>query len=134
MAYVDGELDEAARQEFEARLQSSSELRSEVSELSRLGVLARQAAPPEPMDYEWEAIAGDPVQRAMHPFAWLCTGLGVLALAAWSAWAFLADESIGKAEKATVGLTVGGLLLLFLLVLKNRLRTLPYDPYRDVRR
>ncbi len=134
MAYVDGELDDTARVEFEARLATSSALRTEVTELRRLSVLARQAAPPEPMDHEWRAIAAEPLQRLLHPLGWLSFLFGSALLVGWTGWSFLRNEAVDTSAKAALGLALGGFALLLLLVLRNRLRTIAFDPYRDVHR
>ena len=134
MAYVDGELAPQACRELEARLASSPMLAREVAELQRLAVLARLAAPPEPMDSEWQRIRLDPLQRAALPLGWLTFGLGLAGLALVSLWLFLSDPAVPSALRWLGGLAALGLGVLFASVLRNRLRTLPFDPYRDVER
>ena len=50
MAYVDDQLDPAAKAEFEGRLSREEALREEVTSLRRLDLIARTAAPPENID------------------------------------------------------------------------------------
>ena len=133
MAYVDGELEESAAREFEERLKTSSELTREIAELRRLAVLARQVAPPEPMDYEWEKLAKDPIQRSGLSLGWALLFVGVIGHMGWFLWAlFSGDADTGL--KIVTGALAAGALILFLIVLRQRLKTLPYDPYRDVQR
>src|SRR4029077_1829316 len=70
MAYVDGELSAEGRVEFEERLATSAELRREVGALKELELLARAAAPREPIEHEWAALARDPVQRGTLGLGW----------------------------------------------------------------
>ena len=133
MAYVDGELEEAAVRDFEERLKASSELTREVADLNRLAVLARQVAPPEPMDYEWERLAQDPAQRSGMSLGWTLLFLGVVGQIGWFLWALFSSDAAVGLKLATGALAIGGLTL-FLIVLRQRLKTLPFDPYRDVQR
>lgn len=134
MAYVDGELDPARRSAFEERLNTERSLALEVAELERLAVLARQVTPPEPMDSEWRRLAADPVQRAGLPLGFLASALGAIGLFLWGIVAILVDPSLELLPKIFLTLLLLGLLLVFLLVARARLRTLPFDPYRDVQR
>lgn len=133
MAYVDGELTPAAHTEFEGRLEANAGLRRAVAELKELELLARRAAPKEPMDHEWAALARDPAQRSA-----LGLGFGLLVLGLVTLGLF------GLVELCTctapLALKIGLALLLFAggfllgATVRARLRTLPLDPYRKVQR
>lgn len=134
MAYCDGELEADAHAEFEARLASEPALLAEVSELRGLEVLARRVAPPEPGDFVRERLAREPLQRGGTTLAFGAL-IAALALgAAFLCWALLADDELPTALKATIALGAGGITLLFLVVLRQRLALLPHDPYRHVER
>lgn len=133
MAYVDGELSAEGRAELESRLDQSPELRREVSALKELELLARAAAPKEPMDHEWAALAQDPVQRAALGLGWILLGLGFLGLSAFGLWQLFRSEAPPALKLLFSALLLGGVLLLG-ATLRARLRTLPLDPYRKVRR
>lgn len=133
MAWVDDELDVAARAAFEARLADEPALRREVAALRKLEVLARSAAPPEPADHEWEALRRDPLQRGTLGIGWLLAIFGGLGLSACALWLLLTSGLAAAPKACLVGLVVG-LALLFLAVLRARLRLLPHDPYTEVRR
>jgi anti-sigma factor RsiW len=53
MAYADGELSMEGRREFEGRMLAEPKLGRFVAEHRALEILARHAAPPEPIDTEW---------------------------------------------------------------------------------
>jgi len=133
MAYVDGELAGEARRAFEARLAADPALAREVAGLRELAVLARQAAPPEPADHEWERIRQSGVQRTLSPLAWALIVLATLGLAGWLVYVECTCGLDLLPRICIVALTLG-LLLLLGLTLRNRLRTLPYDPYRKLKR
>lgn len=133
MAYADGELTGEPRAAFEAQLAGRPDLVREVARHQRLNVLARQAAPPEPMDHEWRRLARDPFQRALLVLGWVLGLGGAALLVAWGLHGlFTSDLALfPKLALAAVGL---GFLALLLAVLRARLLTRPYDPYTEIRR
>ncbi|MSR60965.1 MAG: hypothetical protein EXS08_00765 [Planctomycetes bacterium] len=133
MAYVDGELADAARAEFERRLAQEPALRTEVAALRELELLARAAAPREPLDHEWEALSREPLQRGVLGLGWVLLCAGVLGGIVFAALELaLSDEPL--ALKLVLAALAGGLALLFGAVLRARLRTQHLDPYRKVQR
>ena len=133
MAYADGELAGAARAEFEARLSRDILLAREVAAQKRLHVLARQAAGPEPMDHEWSRIERSSVHRSGRGLAWTMIVVGSLGILGWS----VAEElrsGLPIVPKISIAMLMAGLVVLFLLTLRNRLRTMPFDPYTQVKR
>jgi anti-sigma factor RsiW len=133
MAYADGELAPAERRAFEERIAREPLLAREVTELRELDVLARHASPPEPADHEWERIARSPSQRTLLPLAWTLIVVATIVLAGWILWTECTCGLELVPKLAVIALTAG-LLLLAGLALRNRLRTLPYDPYTKVKR
>jgi anti-sigma factor RsiW len=133
MAYVDGDLTAAARAEFEQRLGASPALRREVSALKELELMARAAAPKEPMDFEWEALARDPVQRGTLGLGWTLLLLGLLGAVGVGLFVVLTSGAPPLLKLLVLALLIGFALLLGATV-RARLRTLPLDPYRKVQR
>lgn len=133
MAYVDGELDPKARADFEQEIGLREDVRREVVQLQRLGLLARSMAGPEPIDHEWRKLARDPLQKSstVLAFAGMVVGAtGLAGLCAWQVW----KSDMEALPKFLLAALCGGALLLFLVTLRGRLRTLPYDPYTEIER
>lgn len=133
MAYADGELPEAERPEFETRLANDPALGRQVSEYLALAILARQVAPPEPMDHEWARLARDPVQRLGFAVGWLLLISGAFGIGGLSVYDIVGSD-MATLEKVLALALIGGFLSLLLVTLRGRLRTLPYDPYEKVQR
>jgi hypothetical protein len=134
MAYVDGELADDAALDFERRLPDEPALVREVAELKRLEVIARQTAPPEPIDHEWKRIEREVLHFGGHFLGFLLAALGTLGLSGWILFGLFRDDGLSLVPKLLIGMIVGGFALLFLVILRARLRTLPYDPYTEVKR
>ena len=134
MAYVDGELADDAVIEFERRLRDEPALVREVAELKRLEVIARQSAPPEPIDHEWKRLEREVLHSGGNFFGFLLAALGTLGLSGWALLELLRNDELTLVPKLLIGMTVAGFALLFLVILRARLRTLPYDPYTEVKR
>jgi anti-sigma factor RsiW len=133
MAYVDGELDGAASAAFERELAAREDLRREVVHLRRLELLARHAAGPEPMDHEWRRLARDPLQRTSTVVGFAALAVGALGLAGWAGYEIWTSD-LAPTPKCLLAVLCAGALLLFLVTLRGRLRTLPYDPYTEIER
>lgn len=133
MAYVDDELSPAARADVERRMADEPALNLAVARYRRLEVLARHVAPPEPADHEWRRLARDPAQRAGSLVAWGLLALGAVGLAGWCLFE-LVRADLDPLPKFLCLAVVLGVLLLFFLTLRGRLKTLPYDPYVEVER
>ena len=133
MAYVDGELSREDRVAFEARMEREPGLVREVAAQQRLAVLARAAAPREPLDVEWQRIASSTLHRVGLPLGWTLLALGAAGLAVWCAYE-VAIAPIGLAPKLLTAVLAAGFLVLFLLAVRARMATKPFDPYDGVKR
>jgi anti-sigma factor RsiW len=133
MAYVDGELVGENATRFQARLASEPALAREVAELRALELIARQVAPPEPIDYEWARIDTDPLQRAASGLGFTLAVVGTVGFWLWLAWQVVSGD-IPLVPRALILSTGGGLGIVFLTILRRRLQSLPYDPYTKVKR
>jgi len=133
MAYADGELSGTELKAFEQRLAAEPDLGRAVAQYRELEILARQMAPPEPADHEWERLSGELGQRAglrMGHGLVLLGAVGLLGIGTVE-WA---RSDMDPATKALTGALGLGLCVLAALVARARLRSLPFDPYRKVKR
>ena len=134
MAYADGELDSEARREAAKRIAEDDAFALKVAHYQRLDVTTRTAAPSEPQDAAHAALAEEPLQRATLGLGWMSATLGFIAFYAWIFYEILQNEEMSGAPKVFLLCATGGLFLLFISVLRGRLRELPYDPYTEIKR
>ena len=133
MAYADGELDPSAAAAFERRMAAEPELAREVAETRKLAVLARAVAPPEPQDHEWLRLTRDPWHRLLTRggIALFLLGIGLELLLALLG---LREGFDGRFLVGSGLLTVAGFSMLLVAAWRWRRRTLPFDPYIEVKR
>ncbi len=133
-AYVDHELPESDAQAFEARLANEPALAREVAELQGLNLIAKRAAPPEPMDYEWKRLEADPLHTGARSLGLGLVGFGAAGLFLIAVIGVVTTGDLELFPKLLLLAFLLGLAALFFTVLRGRLKTLPYDPYTKVQR
>ncbi len=134
MAYADGELNEEARRETAHRVASDPAFALRVAHYQRLDVTARTAASPEPQDIVHAKLAASPTQQATLGLGWFALVTGTLGFYVWLIFEMTQDPELDILPKVFILGGIGGFLLLFLSILRNRLRELPYDPYTKIKR
>lgn len=133
MAYADGELDADTRAGFEARMACEPELARAVALEQRLNVLAREVAPPEPLELAWARLERSRARRFGWSLATLLVLLGLAGALGCGVYGF-ACSGASPFLKVSVALLAAGFLLWFALVARARARTRAYDPYTEVKR
>ncbi|MFT7676448.1 MAG: hypothetical protein ACI8QC_000419 [Planctomycetota bacterium] len=134
MAYADGELRGADLEAFEERLAKDSSLGQEVAELQALNLVARVEVPLEPADHEWRRIDEDLVHQSGLGLGWILFIAATLALSGQAVFSISQDESLSVLTRSLSIAGISGLVLLAGLTLRERLRVLPFDPYRQIKR
>lgn len=133
MAYFDGQLEGEERRRFEQQLRSDPGLAREVAAYRSLDFALHSAAPPEPIDAEWDRQRRDPLQRFLLGLATLVGAIGLgLWLCSLGAAPF-GVRTLGAPSLGPLLMLASGLVLLGRGV-RGRLRELPFDPYVSVKR
>jgi len=138
MAALDGELDDAEREDLDRRMAEDPELREEWDRMSAVkeatGRLRLRTPPDEVWDDYWQSV----YNRAERGFAWIVVSVSAAVLLGWGAWraleALLADRDVPIVLKVAVfGVVLGGIVLL-VSVVREKWFTGRRDPYRGVQR
>jgi anti-sigma factor RsiW len=134
MGSLDGELPPEEEARFRDHLGSCPECARDLVKYRRLADLAAQARRREPQDFEldrfWNSLYGRMERRS----GWVLLAGGVLLLTGALVYEIVRVPWISWWLKAGVLALAAGFLVLFLHALRARLRVLPLDPYREVRR
>jgi len=138
MGYLDGELDEAQVRDLETHLQSCASCRKELEGFRKLIAISEDVVPREPEDKLWEQYWSGLYNRLERGIGWMLFGMAAIALLLYGAFeairAFIEDPTVGVLLKVGVVAMLGGLVILFVSVLRERLFFWQRDRYKDVRR
>jgi anti-sigma factor RsiW len=134
--YLDGELtpDQAVR--LEQIIAESPACQEEFETMKRL-VYGTNAAccPSEPPDEVWDTFLDNVYNRAERRLGWLVLIAGTIALSGYGLYLYFAEPWTSAAVKLLIAAPVLGLVMLFINVLRQRLRAAKHDRYsREVHR
>lgn len=131
--YLDGELTQQQSQLVRVHCAACPQCRVELDELAKLRERVGALAPLE-SDNEivWSEKVDNAADRATRGFGWALLIVGVVGIGAWGVYEFVIDSSLGTGYKLLVGCVYVGLAILFLGVLRQRLKENKTDKYNKV--
>jgi predicted anti-sigma-YlaC factor YlaD len=138
MGYLDNELSDEQRRQFEEHLAGCPECAGELKEFKRLKAITDEVTLIEPEDRIWQDYWGGIYNRIERGVGWIVFSVAAIALAIYGG--FKAIEELIKDPGVKIMLKVGllaliaGLAILFVSVLRERIYFWRKDRYRDVRR
>lgn len=130
--YLDGELTQGDAQRVRLHLEDCADCRALHERLSTLRGATMTTPFATPTDDQWDERPRSPWARWTRLAGWIVAGAWVLAILALLVWQ--PDEPAPWHERILVFGFWGGAGLLLLSVLLDRLRDLPGDRYRGVRK
>jgi hypothetical protein len=130
--YLDGELTQQRRQRVEAHCRDCEDCRQILEELRALRERMGQARLSELGEDRWRETMDDTTVMTTRTVGWLLFVGGALAIGAFVLYQFLADPGIGLGFKLMFLALYGGLAVLLISVLRQRLIEQRTDRYKDV--
>jgi anti-sigma factor RsiW len=131
--YIDGELTQQDRQRVRLHCDTCGECQTRLTELAQLRERVGKAALSNWRHNAWRETMEDTSVKATRGIGWLLVIGGVLVAVGIAVFEILTgDWSMSLPEKLIVGGIYGGLLLLFVSVLRQRLIERKTDKYKDV--
>lgn len=133
--YVDGELEAADRELVDAWLGADERAREELARLVRLKAFTDHLALREAPAEAWDGFSARPSVRAERSLAWSLLCLALLLLGIYLAprlLAFLTAGALPLLLRLGVLAAGGGLLVLLISVLRERVFARKHDRYDDV--
>lgn len=138
MGYLDNELNEDQKQQFERHLSGCRDCAEELEEFRRLKEITDEVTLVEPEDRIWQQYWDSVYNRIERSLGWIIFSIASIILVIFGG--FKAIEGIIKDPNIEMILKVGllalivGLAILFVSVLRERMFFWQKDRYRDVRR
>ncbi len=131
--YLDGALPQVQSQKVRLHVEDCGACRNLLGELRTLRETAMSTRFHGPADDEWPELPRTIPGRLSRKMGWVVLVAWLLVVTALALWRFLTQAGDPLEIFLALGLP-GGLLLLFLSVLMDRLRELKTDRYRGVHR
>jgi len=129
---VDGELTQQERQRVTLHCEQCEDCRNDLSELRALRERIGKARLSETGEDKWRETMNEPVVQNTRGLGWLLFIAGILAVAGVGLGAFVVDPSVPVGMKLILAAIYGGLALLLISVIRQRLIERKTDKYKDV--
>lgn len=138
MGYLDDELSDEQRRQFEEHLAGCPECAGELEEFRKLKAITDEVSLAEPEDRIWQDYWNGIYNRIERGVGWIVFSVAAILMVIYGG--FRAIEELVKDPNVEITLKVGllalisGLAILFVSVLRERLYFWKKDRYKDVRR
>ena len=138
MAYLDDELNQEQRRAFEEHLASCPDCTRELKEFRKLKQMTDCVAFVEPEDRIWDQYWNNVYNRLERCTGWILFSVAAIALFIYGGFklieSIIQDPTVGLLMKIGLLALLGGLVILFVSVLRERVYFWTKDRYKDVRR
>lgn len=138
MAYLDDELNQEQRRAFEEHLASCHDCARELKEFRKLKQMTDCVAFVEPEDRIWDQYWNHVYNRLERCTGWVLFSVAAIALLICGGFrlieSVIQDPTVGVLMKIGLLALLGGLVILFVSVLRERVYFWTKDRYKDVRR
>ncbi|MHC4187987.1 MAG: zf-HC2 domain-containing protein [Planctomycetota bacterium] len=138
MGYLDNELTEEQRRKFEEHLAEHAECAAEFEQFKKLKEITDEVTLVEPEDRIWQQYWGSLYNRFERGIGWIAFSVAGICLIIYGGFKLIEeiiqDATIGFLLKIGLLALIGGLAILFVSVLRERLYFWKKDRYKDVRR
>jgi predicted anti-sigma-YlaC factor YlaD len=138
MGYLDNELSNEQRRQFEEHLTGCSECKAELKEFRKLKAITDEVTLVEPEDKIWQDYWSGVYNRIERSVGWIVFSVAAILLAIYGGFKLIeeiiSDPSVGMLLKAGLLVLIAGLAILLVSVSRERLYFWQKDRYRNVRR
>jgi len=138
MKAVDGELSEQEKLEVEQLLNEDPEYRKEYQQYINIKEVTQKMKFKSPPAEIWDTYWLRVYNRLERGIAWILFSLGAVILLTYGGFktveAIIADDNLEMVVKAGMLLSIAGLMILVVSVIREKFFTFKRDPYREIQR
>ncbi|MBN1804049.1 MAG: zf-HC2 domain-containing protein [Sedimentisphaerales bacterium] len=138
MGYLDNELSNEQKRQFEEHLSVCSECKEELKEFQKLKAITDQVTLVEPEDRIWQDYWSGVYNRIERGVGWIVFSIAAIALTIYGGYKLIEemvkDPNIETMLKVGLLALITGMAILFVSVLRERFYFWKKDRYKDVRR
>ena len=132
MGALDGELNEQEQLEFKDFIQRNPGYRKEYKELEKIKEVTLQMTLKNPNPEVWDRYWLHVYNRIERGIGWILLSAGAIILVFYIIQSLLADSQLPTLIKIGIFCFYGGLFVLLISVLRERLHKRKYDPYKEI--
>jgi len=138
MGYLDNELDDAQRTEFEEHIKTCPQCTAELEDFKKLKQVTDSVNFTEPADELWDRYWSGVYNRLERGIGWIMMSVGGIALVIYLGFKgveeLIKDPNVELTLKIMILAFLAGVAILFVSVLKERIFFFKKDRYKDIRR
>jgi hypothetical protein len=138
MGYLDNELSNEQRRQFEEHLTGCAECTKELKEFRKLKAITDEVTLVEPEDRIWQDYWSGVYNRIERSAGWIVFSIAAILLTIYGGFKLIEemikDPNIETMLKVGLLALIAGLAILFVSVLRERFYFWKRDRYKDVRR
>ena len=138
MGYLDNELSDEQRRQFEEHLTGCPECAGELENFRKLKAITDEVTLVEPEDRMWQEYWDGIYNRIERGIGWILLSVTGIALFIYASFkgveGIIKDPTIEVALKVALLAFIVGIAILFVSVLRERIYFWKSDRYKDVRR
>ena len=138
MGYLDNELNNEQRRQFEEHLIGCSECKAELKEFRKLKAITDEVTLVEPEDKIWQDYWSGVYNRIERSIGWIVFSVAAILLAIYGGFKLIeeiiTDATVDILLKAGLLALIAGMAILLVSVSRERLHFWQKDRYRNVRR
>jgi predicted anti-sigma-YlaC factor YlaD len=138
MGYLDNELSNEQKRQFEEHLSGCSECKEELKEFQKLKAITDEVTLVEPEDRIWQDYWSGIYNRVERSIGWIVFSIAAILLIIYGGFKLIEemikDPNIETMLKVGLLALIIGLAILFVSVLRERFYFWKKDRYKDVRR
>jgi hypothetical protein len=138
MACLDNEMNETDKRRFEEHLASCAQCAREMEEFKRLKHVTDGIVLAEPEDRVWDRYWGSVYNRMERGVGWVFFSVAAILLLIYGGFLaiekLIEDPTLGILLKVGLLALLGGVAILFVSVLRERIYFWSRDRYKDIRR
>ena len=138
MGYLDNELSNEQKRQFEEHLSGCSACKEELKEFQKLKAITDEVTLVEPEDKLWQDYWAGVYNRIERGIGWIVFSVAAIILTIYGGFRLIEDiikdNTIGMLLKVGLLTLIVGLAILLVSVLRERIYFWKKDRYRNVRR
>ncbi|NIR49964.1 hypothetical protein GWO43_15810 [candidate division KSB1 bacterium] len=135
---IDGELQEEEWNKFQQFVENYPECEKEWQQQMQLKEVTKTMKLKAPSGEVWDNYWVNVYNRLERGFAWIVFSIGFIILLTYGGFkaveAIIAEPQLAGVVKAGIVLTIGGLVMLLVSIIREKLFTFKHDPYKEVKR